>query len=409
RERDVVAGLPEQAQVDGPVVRLGALHVGERAHGAAERLLQAELGERDLARRLVDLEVGERPVADAVRLDADTGALQLRELAPVECPVDDSPRREMLVVGERPLRSEIADRGEEHGGEAVPSQDRCGVLEVVEVSVVESDQHGPGRKRLVVEVLRDHVVQRDDRVVELRELRHLLVERARRHRDRVAVDAVDRADAGRGLAEAAVDAVLQRLLELVRTHRGQFMTLPTSARSRSANCSGVWFHSGKQAWAAAPSRSARARSLRTWTSASARASVSSGSTRRPCSPSSTRSRMPPARLATTPRPRANASITTRPRPSYRDGSTSTVDSSSFAATCSGVSRSKYSSARPSIAARCEPRPTTTSFAPGTRGATLLHASASPSTFLYGSSTPTNSAAGCSGSGRGGTENALRSL
>ena len=64
------------------VVRLRALHVGERADGTAEPLFEAELRDRDLSRGLVDLEVGERPVADAVRLDAHTELLELAAARP---------------------------------------------------------------------------------------------------------------------------------------------------------------------------------------------------------------------------------------------------------------------------------------------------------------------------------------
>ena len=55
-------------------------------------------------------------------------------------------------------------------------------------------------------------------------------------------------------------------------------------------------------------------------------------------------------------------------------------------------------------------PTTTSFASGIRSATLCQASARPSTFLYGSSTPTKSAAGrAGGSTVVGSANAVRSV
>ena len=58
--------------------------------------------------------------------------------------------------------------------------------------------------------------------------------------------------------------------------------------------------------------------------------MSPGSTSRPLTPSSTRSGIPPTRVPTTGRARQNASTMTRPIPSERDGSTSTVDSSSAA-------------------------------------------------------------------------------
>ena len=68
--------------MDESVVRLGSLDVRERPHRPAERLLELELRQRDLAGRLVHLEVGERAMADAVRFDPHTGRLELREIAP---------------------------------------------------------------------------------------------------------------------------------------------------------------------------------------------------------------------------------------------------------------------------------------------------------------------------------------
>ena len=68
--------------MDEPVVRLRALDVRERAHRPAERLLEPQLRERDLARRLVELEIGERAVADPVRLDPDARGLELGQVAP---------------------------------------------------------------------------------------------------------------------------------------------------------------------------------------------------------------------------------------------------------------------------------------------------------------------------------------
>ena len=49
--------------------------------------------------------------------------------------------------------------------------------------------------------------------------------------------------------------------------------------------------------------------------------------------------MPPASVATTPRPRANDSMITLPSPSGHDGSTSTVESSSVSETRAGSSHS----------------------------------------------------------------------
>ena len=88
----------------------------------------------------------------------------------------------------------------------------------------------------------------------------------------------------------------------------------------------------------------------------------------PVSPSSTMSGIPPTRLPTTPRPRQNASTTTRPRPSERDGSTRTLASSSALATsgvdndsvhrvCAGSSATSCSATSRSVPrpTRCEPR------------------------------------------------------
>ena len=127
----------------------------------------------------------------------------------------------------------------------------------------------------------------------------------------------------------------------------------------------------------------------------------------PRPPCVTRSGMPPPSVATTARPLANDSMITRPRPSGHEGSTSTVEASSSSETASGSSHS-WCSTRPgksaasvSTTARCEPLPTITSAAAGSSAATRRQAAASPSTFLYASSAPTNATVGRSGSGTGG--------
>ncbi len=240
--------------MDGAVVRLGALHVREGAHRTAEPLLEPELRERDLARGLVHVEVGERPVADAVALDADPAGLELRQLVPVERRVDEPLRGEVLLVGQRPRVVEVADRDEDHRRIAVAAQDGERVLEDVPVAVVERDQHGARRQRPHSGDVVEHGVERDDLVAELAEHRHLLVEEADRHRDRVlgaVVDlvvhehaqravavAVDGADRRRGLADRPVEAVLQQLLGSVGTH-DESLGGVDRACVRSAICVGV--------------------------------------------------------------------------------------------------------------------------------------------------------------------------
>ncbi len=61
--------------------------------------------------------------------------------------------------------------------------------------------------------------------------------------------------------------------------------------------------------------------------------------------------MPPASVATTARPRANASITTRPSPSGHEGSTSTVASSSAADTAGRIEPLRWCSTRSGEVAR----------------------------------------------------------
>ena len=91
---------------------------------------------------------------------------------------------------------------------------------------------------------------------------------------------------------------------------------------RAAYCAGVASHGSTAPRAVAPRRSARPGSVTRRSIAAASSVASPGSTSRPSTPSSTRSGIPPVRLPTTPRPRQKASITTRPSPSDREGSTS---------------------------------------------------------------------------------------
>ena len=58
-------------------------------------------------------------MADPVRLDADAAALELGELVPAERPVEDAALREVLLVRQRRLVVEVADRDEEHRRVAV--------------------------------------------------------------------------------------------------------------------------------------------------------------------------------------------------------------------------------------------------------------------------------------------------
>ena len=123
-------------------------------------------------------------MADPVRLDADPARLELGELLPVEGRVADagarrgSPRAEAAASRRRgyPIGTKIT------AGIAVLEQDRERVLEVVEVAVVERDEHRALGKRRAVEVVVAHRVERDRRVAELAEQRHLLGEDRGRHR-----------------------------------------------------------------------------------------------------------------------------------------------------------------------------------------------------------------------------------
>jgi hypothetical protein len=80
-----------------------------------------------------------------------------------------------------------------------------------------------------------HIVETDDRIGELPQLVHLLIEERNGHRQRVALDVVDLvvhqhpqaavavaacADRNRRLADPAVDGVLQNLLDTRRIHGG---------------------------------------------------------------------------------------------------------------------------------------------------------------------------------------------
>ena len=124
-------------------------------------------------------------MADAVRLDAHAGSVQLGEVRPLERPVEDAAAGQMLVVRQRPRAVEVADGDEQHRRVAVLLEHWHGVLEVVAIAVVERDQHGAIRQRRAVHVVREHVVERDCRVAELAELGELLVEERDGHGDRV--------------------------------------------------------------------------------------------------------------------------------------------------------------------------------------------------------------------------------
>jgi len=78
--------------------------------------------------------------------------------------------------------------------------------------------------------------------------------------------------------------------------------------------------------AASAIRFRRTGSVASLASPAARASGSSGATRRPVSPSATTSGIPPTRVATTGRPATWASTATLPMPSFREGITSTSNS-----------------------------------------------------------------------------------
>ncbi len=112
----------------------------------------------------------------------------------------------------------------------MPVQDRRSVLEIVEIPVVEGDEHRTLGKRPALDVVRKHRVEIDDDIPELLQLRHLLVEERDRHRHPVvrlvvdlvvhedtqrAVVAVDDTDAPGRLADRTVDGVLQNLLDLL--------------------------------------------------------------------------------------------------------------------------------------------------------------------------------------------------
>ena len=171
---------------------------------------------------------------DAVRLDADAFALQVRKLLPFDRAVEDALRRQMLLVRERMTVVEIADRNEQHRRVAVLAQHAGGIVEVVVVAVVEGDQHSSVGQRLAVDVVAEHRIEIDHRVVEVAQLVHLLVEDRHRHRQRIAGQVVHLvvhehaqaplavavgADRGRRLADRPVDGVLQHLLEAVCAHR----------------------------------------------------------------------------------------------------------------------------------------------------------------------------------------------
>ena len=174
-------------------------------------------------------------MADPVRLDAHAESLELAELLPVDGPVDDAVGGEVLLVRQRLPVADVGERHELHRRIAVLVQHGRGILEVVAVAVVEGDQHGALGQRRPVGVVREHGVEADDRVAELPQLCHLLVEERHRHRHPVsrqvvdlvvhehpqaAIVAVHDADALRGLADRPVDRVLQQLLDLL-AHGGR--------------------------------------------------------------------------------------------------------------------------------------------------------------------------------------------
>ena len=128
---------------------------------------------------------------------------------------------------------EIPDGNEQHRRVAVLAQDAGGVVEVVVVAVVEGDQHRSFRQRLAVDIVAEHCIEIDHRVVELAQLVHLLVEDRHRHRQRIVRQVVHLVvhehaqaalavavgtDRRRRLADRPVDGVLQNLLEAVCAH-----------------------------------------------------------------------------------------------------------------------------------------------------------------------------------------------
>ena len=113
------------------------------------------------------------------------------------------------------------------------AQHGCSVVQVVEVAVVEADQHRLLRKGLPLDVVVEHGIQVDGRVTELAQLIHLLVEERDGHGQRITREIIDlvvhqhakapvpvavRAQRDGRLADRPVDGVLQHLLEAVGSH-----------------------------------------------------------------------------------------------------------------------------------------------------------------------------------------------
>ena len=161
----------------------------------------------------------------------------------------------------------------------------------------------------------------------------------------------------------------------------------TSARMRAAYSSGVAYHCSEPSRATNPRPAARSRLDRTLNE---RARESAGVVRwnehavlavadEVLDPAAARRRRPR-------RPRQNASTTTRPMPSRRDGSTSTSRASSSPATSSGASPLSHVTLGPrstSVRARSSraPAPISRSSASGSCSATCGHASTSRSSPL----------------------------
>ena len=129
--------------MDGLVVRLGALHVRERAHRPAEPLLEPELREHDLARASSTA----RSASGRWLIPCDSTRM------PAASSSASSPQSTVALITPRGARRsscgsgrssvEVADRHEDDAGIAVALEHRRGVLEVVAVAVVERDQHRP--------------------------------------------------------------------------------------------------------------------------------------------------------------------------------------------------------------------------------------------------------------------------
>ena len=148
---------------------------------------------------------------------------------------------------------------------------------------------------------------------------------------------------------------------------------------------------------AQPPRESRSSSTRV--EAGVSASTSPGGSRMPSRPSVTMSGIPPAFVATTVRPRANASSTTRPSPSGHDGSTRAPPGRSRARP---PRRELAGDARPGRQVCDElidhlvpraPADHRRASPSGRSRTTRRQAAARPSTFLYCSSAPTKTTRG----------------